>query len=121
RWAVAQGAAPSWFDAPELPLAPHEEAILAPRDGWVGRIATRRLGELLGAAGGARALAGGEIDLGVALRTRVRLGAEVAAGDELARLYLRQPDPWLEAQFAACFEVVDERPAPLPLIVERVD
>jgi len=121
RWAVAQGAAPAWFDAPELSLAPHEVVIPAARTGWIGRIATRRLGELLGAAGGARAVAGGPIDLGVALRTRVRLGAEVSAGEELARLYLRRADPWIEAQFAACFEVVAEPPSPLPLLVERID
>jgi pyrimidine-nucleoside phosphorylase len=120
RWAVAQGATPAWFDAPELPLAPHEVVLPAPRAGWIGRIATRRLGELLGAAGGARLAPGGEIDLGIALRTRVRLGAEVAAEDELARLYLRRADPWLEAKFAACFEVVDEPPTPLPLIVETI-
>jgi pyrimidine-nucleoside phosphorylase len=120
RWAVAQGATPAWFDAPDLPLAPHEAVLQAPRAGWVGRIATRRLGELLGSAGAARTVAGGEIDLGVALRTRVRLGGEVAAGDELARLYLRRPDPWIETQFAACFEVVDERPTPMPLILETI-
>jgi len=121
RWAVAQGATPAWFDAPELPLAPEEAVVTAPRAGWVGRIATRRLGELLAAAGGARAAAGGPIDLGVALRTRVRLGDEVAAGDELARLHLRRPDPWLAAQAAACFEIVAARPTPLPLLVERID
>ncbi|HLF56603.1 MAG TPA: thymidine phosphorylase, partial [Thermoanaerobaculia bacterium] len=51
RWAVAQGAERAWFDRPELVLAPVERPILAGRTGVVRRVATKRLGELLGEAG----------------------------------------------------------------------
>src|SRR5690606_12715387 len=62
RWAVAQGAAPGWFDRPTLPLAPLERVITAPRAGVVARVANRQLGLLLGEAGGARRSVGAELD-----------------------------------------------------------
>jgi pyrimidine-nucleoside phosphorylase len=119
RWAVAQGAEPRWFDAPELPLAPSEQPILAARDGVLCRVATRRLGELLGEAGGARRGAEGEIDRGVALRYRGRLGRRVEAGEEIARVYLRTADPALVAKFEECFEIGERAVVP-PLIRERI-
>jgi pyrimidine-nucleoside phosphorylase/thymidine phosphorylase len=120
RWAVSQGADRAWFDRPELELAPVERPILAARGGVLARVATKRLGELLGVAGAARKQAGGELDRGVALRYRTRLGREVASGDELARLHLREDDPWLVGRFAACFEIED-RAESRPLVIERVD
>jgi pyrimidine-nucleoside phosphorylase len=120
RWAVAQGAERAWFDRPRLELAPVERPILAPREGVLRRVATRRLGELLGDAGGARREAGGELDRGVALRYSARIGRAVARGEELARVYLREEDPWLVGRFAACFEI-DEQAEARDLIVGRVD
>ncbi len=120
RWAVAQGADERWFDCPELPLAPHEVVIRAERAGCVTAVRTRQLGLLLAEAGGARRTIGSEIDLGIALRYRTRLGREVASGEELARVYLRRPDGDLERRFAGCFEIGMATPAPA-LVVERVD
>jgi pyrimidine-nucleoside phosphorylase len=120
RWAVAQGAEASWFENPKLPLAPVESVLVAPCGGYLSRIATRRLGELLGAAGAARAEVGGELDRGVALRTRVRVGDRLEAGQEMARVYLRHADASMVAQFSACYEL-DDAPAPrLPVVLERV-
>lgn len=119
RWAVAQGAAEGWFDRPQLPLAPHEVVIRASQDGCVAAVRTRELGLLLAEAGGARRAIGSELDLGIALNYRTRLGRQVAAGEELARVYLRAADPGLEERFAACFEVGEKVAAP-PLVVERI-
>jgi pyrimidine-nucleoside phosphorylase/thymidine phosphorylase len=119
RWAVAQGAAERWFDRPHLPLAPHEVVVTARRRGWVAAVRTRQLGLLLAEAGGARRSIGSQLDLGIALHYRTRLGREVAKGEELARIYLRAADPGLEERFAACF-VIGEEVAPPPLVVERV-
>ncbi len=119
RWATAQGAEPRWFDAPSLPLAPVEHVIVAPRAGVLRRIATRALGELLGEAGAARRSAGGDLDRGVALRSRARLGDRVEAGEELARVYLRTADPALVARFGQCFEVGERAVVP-PLVRERI-
>jgi thymidine phosphorylase len=116
---VAQGAAESWFDRPELPLAPHEVVLRAPRAGVVAAVRTRELGLLLAEAGGARRSPDKELDPGVALNYRTRLGRRVETGEELARVYLRTADPGLEGRFAGCFTIGETGSAP-PLVVERV-
>jgi pyrimidine-nucleoside phosphorylase len=119
RWAVAQGATERWFEHPDLPLAPVEVVIQARRSGFVAAVRTRELGLLLAEAGGARRAIGSELDLGIALHYRTRLGRQVEAGDELARVYLRTDNPNLAERFAGCFEIGDEGAAP-DLIVERI-
>jgi thymidine phosphorylase len=79
----------------------------------------RQLGLLLVEAGGGRVRPGDAIDFGVSLETRGRLGAEVEAGEELARVYLRREDERLAAAFGACFTVEDAGEAP-PLVAGRV-
>lgn len=108
RWAELQGAEASWLASPRLPLAPNEVVLEAPRSGRLSQVATRRLGELLAAAGGGRLRPGAEIDHGVALRMERKLGDEVREGDELARLHLRRSDGALVAEFRACFTVADD-------------
>ncbi|HSM14969.1 MAG TPA: thymidine phosphorylase [Thermoanaerobaculia bacterium] len=120
RWAVAQGAEPGWFARPTLPLAPVERVVEAPRSGVVAGVRNRRLGMLLGEAGGARRAVGAELDRGVSVRWTARLGRRVEAGEELARLYLRRDDDRLAARFAECFVVEDEAAGPPPLIRERI-
>jgi thymidine phosphorylase len=116
RWAAAQGADPGWLRRPSFPLAPEEVPLRAPRSGRLTAIDTRQLGMLLGDAGGGRTAAGEAIDLRVALRSLVRLGDPVAAGDELARLYLRRDDPALVRSFAACYRIDDQAEAPPPVL-----
>ena len=82
-------------------------------------VRTRQLGLLLAEAGGARRAIGSELDLGIALHYRTRLGRRIEAGEELARVYLRAADPGLEERFAACFEIGEPVAAP-PLVVERI-
>jgi thymidine phosphorylase len=118
-WAAAQGAERGWLERPELPLAPVERVIEAPRAGVLARVATRQLGLLLGAAGGARHAVGADLDRGVALRCRARLGQTVERGQELARLYLRRDDAQLVTRFAACFEIASSAGAP-PLVRGRI-
>jgi thymidine phosphorylase len=93
--------------------------VEAPRAGVLAGVDTLELGLLLAQAGGGRAAGGTEVDFGVSLRYRGRLGREVAAGEELARLYLRRPDDGLVRRLAACFEVADAA-APPPLVHERI-
>jgi thymidine phosphorylase len=118
HWAEAQGGDPAWLAAPRFELAPEEAVIEAPRAGLLAGVDTRQLGLLLAEAGGGR-LGPEPIDLGVALRTRARLGHRVEPGDELARLHLRRPDPALAARVAACYEIADEATPPA-LIGHRV-
>jgi pyrimidine-nucleoside phosphorylase len=119
EWAEAQGADPAWLARPDLALAPEEAVVEAERSGVLAWVDTHQLGLLLAEAGGGRAAGGGELDAGVSLRYRARLGRRVETGDELARLYLRRADDGLVRRFAACFEIADAAEPP-PLVYERV-
>lgn len=120
RWALAQGAEASWVTRPELPLAPIEVVLTAPRSGVVQSVATKQLGLLVGEAGGGRTVPGGAIDLGVALSVAARIGDRVEAGDELGRLFLRRDDPRLAAAVVSCFVLGDQDVTPPTLIRQRI-
>jgi pyrimidine-nucleoside phosphorylase len=106
-WAQAQGTDPAWLAAPELPLAPAEHVLTAPRKGRLARVETRQIGQLLAESGGGRKQVGDAIDHGVALWVKARLGERVEAGEELARLYLRREDEDAARRMADCFEIGD--------------
>jgi len=118
RWAAAQGVDRAWLQDPQLPLAPVETALVAPRGGVLGRVANRRLGLLLAGAGAGRARPAAALDFGVSLRYDCRLGDRVEAGQELGRLYLRRDDEAIRDRFLACFEIGDE-PVAAPRLVRR--
>jgi thymidine phosphorylase len=118
RWAALQGADPAWLRAPRFDIAPAARPLLARRGGTLAAVDVRQLGLLLVEAGGGRAHPGDAIDFGISLESRVRLGQEVAAGEELARVYLRREDERLVEAFAACYTVADHGEAP-PLIAAR--
>ena len=111
-WASHQGAERSWLDRPELPLAPVVRPVLASRSGILAAIDTRQVGLLVGDAGAGRRRPEDAIDHGVAHESLVRLGEPCAAGQELARVYLRRDDPELVQRFAACYDVADAGAAP---------
>ncbi|HEY2290523.1 MAG TPA: thymidine phosphorylase [Thermoanaerobaculia bacterium] len=119
RWAALQGADPAWLRAPRFELAPVVRPLLARRSGTLAAVDVRQLGLLLVEAGGGRAHPGDAIDHGISLDTRVRLGQEVAAGEELARVYLRRENERLVEAFAACYTVGERGEAP-PLVAARV-
>ena len=119
RWVVAQGGDSAWLANPDLDLAPHEVVLEAPRAGVLAAVETRKLGLLLGEAGGGRSRGDLEIDPTIALEYRSRLGLALQSGDELARVYLRHPDDGLVEEFRNCFRVEEEGQAP-QLIYERI-
>ncbi|MFL6194989.1 MAG: thymidine phosphorylase [Thermoanaerobaculia bacterium] len=119
RWAELQGADPAWLRRPDLPLAPVERPLIAPRPGRLAAVDVRHLGLLLVEAGGGRAHPDDAIDFGISLETRVRLGQVVEAGQELGRVRLRGEDDRLVEAFTSCFTVADQGEAP-PLIVQRI-
>ena len=122
RWAEAQGADPSWLASPTFDRAPAEVVLEAPRAGRLERVRNRRLGLLMIEAGAGRKRPEDTIDAGVGLRCRVRLGQRVEAGEEIARLYLRQPSAELARGFLECFEISEGEDAgePPELILRRI-
>lgn len=119
RWAAAQGVEARWLHRPSFPRAELETVVRAPRDGVLAAVDTERLGLLLSEAGGGRTQPGAAIDLGIALRSDVRLGEPVVAGQALARFYSRPGGPDWAERLGRCYQVADTGEAP-PLIWERV-
>ncbi len=120
QWAAGQGTDPTWLRAPVLPLAPEEVVLTAETTGVLASVDTHDLGLLLGDAGGGRRHPGDAIDFEIALHCPRRLGDEVRAGDELARLYLRRHDEALIERFQACFHVSEGTAAVPALVRERI-
>ena len=120
QWALLQGADPHWLRAPRFDLAPVQRSILARRTGKLAEVQTRHLGLLLVEAGGGRSRPDKDVDFGVSVEVKARLGQAVEEGEELARVYLRRDDDRLAAHFADCFTVADEAEAP-PLILDRIE
>jgi pyrimidine-nucleoside phosphorylase len=119
RWLAAQGADPAWLRRPSFALAPRVLPVVAGGSGVVAGFAGREAGLALRAAGAGRPRAGAAVDHGVALEYLVRIGQRVEAGDELARLHLRERDDDLVARIAACFTIGEEAAAP-PLVYRTV-
>ncbi len=118
-WAAAQGADADWLAKPEWKLAPEKVSLRAERNGVLSRVDCRSVGLLLAEAGAGRSAGASEIDFGVSLHSIARLGDPLAAGEELACLYLRRRDAGLEQRMASCFTIADQCSAPV-LIGERV-
>jgi len=110
RWLDAQGGRPVWQDA--SPLAPVERVVKASRSGRLSAVDNRRLGLLMVAAGAGRTTPEQPIDYEVSLRYDARLGQELSAGDDIARLYLRSEDPAIVASFEECFTIDEDGTAP---------
>jgi pyrimidine-nucleoside phosphorylase len=119
QWAELQGAHRTWLRAPRFELAPVEVPILARHSGRLAYVATRQIGLLLVEAGGGRSRPGMDVDLGISLEMRARLGDAVEDGQELARVYLRRPDERLAGLFTDCFTVDEEGEAPV-LVIEKI-
>lgn len=67
-----------------LPVAPVQQAILAPRSGWVGSMATRDIGLLVVDLGGGRHQASDAIDARVGFTAFAQVGQVVNTGNVLA-------------------------------------
>lgn len=116
RWAVLQGADRQWLSSPRFERAPHERMVEAPRGGVLRGVRNRAIGLLLIRAGAGRVRPDSEIDYGVSLELLARIGQRVEAGDELARIHLRQDDPDLVRELVDCFEIGDSGQEPELLV-----
>jgi len=119
-WARAQGADARWLAEPDLGLAPHEHVLRAPHSGYLNRVDTRRLGLLLGEAGASRSSVEGTIDPGVSLRYSARLGDQITAGEEIARVYLRSRDDRMADALLGCFQQGPETAGAPALVLKSI-
>ena len=125
RLIAAQRGDPGVVENPDLLLtAPTVQKVISPRSGVVGRIATRRLGQLVVELGGGRIDLNDAVDLSVGLVLEVGLGSRVERGQVLAEVHARDPAAG-EAAAAVVLDAitVSEDPSGLeshPLVLERV-
>ena len=117
RWAAVQGAEAGWEQRlRDGALAPVEVVLTAPSEGYLAAIDTKEVGLLLAEAGGGRQHPSDTIDHQVSLHMKARLGDELVAGQELARLYLRRPNDDIAARLLGCFHQSEASVEPPPLI-----
>ncbi len=108
--------------APQLPTAPVQHDVPAPRSGWVAAMDTRALGLAVVALGGGRRLASDAVDARVGFSQVLPLGRAVQAGDALLRVHAASAADAQAASAAvlAAFTIADAAPAPTPVVVETL-
>ena len=119
----AQDGNPDVVDDPAvLPQAPFRSVLFAERDGYVGEMQVREIGEASVALGAGRASLTSEIDPAVGFLVTAKPGDKVSKGDPLATIFARSENKAMGAYNAlmTAIPIVDERVTPLPLISHRV-
>jgi thymidine phosphorylase len=96
--------------------------VLAGRQGFVARIATRELGLAVVQLGGGRRHPRDLIDHAVGLESLLGLGAAVEPDTPLARIHAASEDALAAAtaRVRAAYHLDDAPPPETPLIVERI-
>lgn len=122
--ARAHGGDPSVLeDTSLLEMAANEAVLTAPRDGFVTRCDALTIGVAATRLGAGRERMDDDVDHGVGITLRAKIGDRVFAGDPLATVRYRDEAGW-EAQkerLASAWVIGDTRPDPSDLVVERID
>ena len=105
----------------QLPQAPVQRALVAPRDGFIATVDTRAVGMAVVALGGGRLRAGDKVDPRVGLSNILPLGSQLRAGQALLQIHAATDADAdaAEQRLLAAISIADEAPAAQPLIVER--
>jgi pyrimidine-nucleoside phosphorylase len=120
---IAQGGDPAPVDDPSLlPVAPVKRAVHAPIDGSIHAIDARELGLTTVALGGGRQKKDDLIDHRVGIVLVHKVGATVAAGEELAVVHAADEDAATLAAVRVrdAFSLDAAPAAPLPIILDRI-
>lgn len=115
----AQDGDPRVCDDPKLlPHAAKQQAIAAPRSGFVAGIETDEIGRIVMDWGGGRRRLEDKIDYGVGLYIHAKLGDEVKAGEPLITAYFNEESQIEEmrARIVEAYRIQDEKPLLEPLI-----
>jgi pyrimidine-nucleoside phosphorylase len=120
RWIRAQGGDPS---ADALPRAPVVAPVEASRAGYVARLGAIRVGLAALHLGAGRQTKDDTIDHAVGVVCRRKRGDEVAAGEIIADVHARDEAAALDAvrEVSAAYELADEPPEPMHLILDVLD
>ncbi|HEX6063307.1 MAG TPA: thymidine phosphorylase [Longimicrobiales bacterium] len=119
----AQGGNPAVIDDPAiLPQAAERLVLTAERDGFMGAMNVRAIGEAAVALGAGRVAIDAAIDYAVGFHITVKPGDAVLRGQPLATIFVRDRAAGEVAQQAlrAALPIVDGKVEPLPLVSHRV-
>lgn len=119
----AQGGNPDVIDDPAiLPQAERRVVLEADRDGFVGEMNVRAIGEAAVALGAGRVAIDSEIDPAVGFHITVKPGDSIMRGQPMATIFVREPAPGAEALrvLRDAIPIVDQQVKPLPLVSHRV-
>ena len=120
---IAHGGDPSVIENPDkLAVAPREAVVTAPRDGHVTTCDALTIGLAATRLGAGRERKDDEIDPGVAITVKAKLGDEVSKGDELAVVRYSEENKWAAQRetLASAWSIGDEPPTAGELILERI-
>jgi pyrimidine-nucleoside phosphorylase len=109
-------------DDARLPSAPHRQAIVAPRDGYLTGLHAELIGRAAAALGAGRDRVEARIDPAVGAMVLARRGVRVQRGQPVLELHYRSASTLQAALPLAthAIEIGDEPPAPVPLVLETV-
>lgn len=105
-----------------LEIAPVEKAVVAPSDGFVGGIDTRRIGLAVVELGGGRTDPSQVVDHAVGVTRLLPVGAEVRAGETLALVHARSAEAAAAAvsRVREAYAIAEARPRRPDAILRRV-
>lgn len=119
----AQGGNPAVMDDPAiLPQASERVVLEAERDGYVGEMQTRAIGEAAVVLGAGRITVDTEIDPAVGFHVTAKPGDKVVRGQPICTIFVRERNAGEAAKkrLRAAIPIIDERIEPLPLVSHRV-
>jgi thymidine phosphorylase len=110
-------------DLPRLDRAAHQAVIEAPASGFVTRCDAHTIGIAATRLGAGRERKEDDIDHGVGITLRAKIGDRVEAGEPLAEVRYDDEENWhaQRERLASAWVVADTAPAPAKLILERID
>lgn len=121
---VAHGGDPAALDDPSLlARAEHEAVLVAPTDGYVTRCDALIIGVAATRLGAGRERIDDEIDHGVGITLRAKIGDRVTEGDPIAVVRYSDETKW-EAQkerLESAWTVAPDPPPAHDLVLERID
>jgi len=110
-------------DTSRLERAVHQATIEAPEDGFVTRCDALTIGLAATRLGAGRERREDEVDHGVGVTLKAKIGTRVSKGDPLAVVHYNDEASWLDQKdkLASAWRIEPEKPPEIELIIERVD
>lgn len=106
-------------DLEQLTLAPKVFSVKSTKTGYIQKIHTMKLGEIIRAIGAGRYQKEDSIDYGVGMILTKKVGDFVMENEEILKIYLNQKDMTI-GSILECFEIGTHYVEPEPLIYEII-